>query len=197
MHVRAVAAALLVAGVLSAEDGLTIYELLAPNTHKFLITYDVSTAVEGARFYLNPIRRGSRVSGESVIDLATGKPLEWENIDGKTARESGLLSRDVPDDSLFLNVRLAYPVPKDGQARLRIIKTYEDAASYQGDEKQITFERRLGIRRNVVVLPPGYELIESSVAAIVDTQADGRIRVSALNDRDDELPLKIRGRKLP
>ena len=37
---------------------LTVYELLAPDTHKFAITYDVSTSVEGAPFYVNPIRKG-------------------------------------------------------------------------------------------------------------------------------------------
>jgi len=174
-----VIAVVLSAGIALAEDDFTIYELLAPETHKFAITYDVATSAEGARFYLNPIRRGSKVSDERVVDLATGKALEWENVDA------------------FLKVHLAAPVPKDGQARIRIFKTYEDAASYHGDEKQIVFERSLGIRRNVVVLPGGYELIACSVPVIVSTEADGRIRLSMLNDRDDALPVKITGRRLP
>jgi len=48
-----------------------------------------------------------------------------------------------------------------------------------------------------VVLPAGYELIGSSVPSIVSTQPDGRVRISMLNDRDDQLPVKITGRKLP
>ena len=61
----------------------------------------------------------------------------------------------------------------------------------------VVFDRPLGIRRNVVVLPSGYELIGCSVPAIVSTQPDGRLRVSMLNDRDDQLPVKITGRRLP
>jgi hypothetical protein len=59
------------------------------------------------------------------------------------------------------------------------------------------FERPLGIRRNVVVLPAGYELTACSVPAIVSTQPDGRVRVSMLNDRHDQLPVKIAARRLP
>jgi hypothetical protein len=32
---------------------------------------------------------------------------------------------------------------------------------------------------------------------MVSMDADGRVRVSFLNDRDDQLPVKITGRKLP
>ena len=46
-------------------------------------------------------------------------------------------------------------------------------------------------------LPKGYELVGSSSPAIVSLEADGRIHVSFLNDRDDQLPVKIVGRRLP
>jgi hypothetical protein len=49
----------------------------------------------------------------------------------------------------------------------------------------------------VVLLPKGWELIECASPAIVSTDADGRIRVSFLNDRDDQLPVKIVARRLP
>jgi hypothetical protein len=187
---------ILFASLARAEEDFTVYELLAPETHKFAIVYDVMTSVEGARFYLNPIRRGSKVSDERVIDLATGKALKFETVDAKAARESGL-GGSTPDDSLFLKVYLAAPVPKTGEARIRIYKTYEDAASYGGQGDRIVFDRPLGIKRNVVVLPAGYELIGSTVPSMVSVQADGRVRVSMLNDRDDQLPVKITGRKLP
>jgi hypothetical protein len=187
---------LFAAGVLCAEDDFTVYELLAPETHKFAILYDVATSVEGAKFYLNPIRRGSKATDERVIDLATGKELKFETVDGKAAKETGLRTGNAPDDSLFLKVHLATPVPKDGQARIRIYKTYEDAPSYSAQGDRFVFDRPLGIKRNVVVLPAGYELIACSVPAIVSTQPDGRVRVSMLNDRDDQLPVKITGRRL-
>lgn len=188
---------LLAAGSLAwADEEFTVYELLAPETHKFAIIYDVATSTQGARFFFNPIRRGSKVSDERVIDLATGQPLRFENVDGKAAREGGVRPASAPDDSLFLKVYLAAPVPKDGQARIRIYKTYEDAASYGSQGDRIVFDRPLGIRRNVVVLPSAYELVGCTVPGIVSTQPDGRVRVSMLNDRDDQLPVQITGRRL-
>ena len=195
-RLRFLVAALIVSGLARAEEDFTVYELLAPETHKFAIIYDVATSEEGAKFYLNPIRRGSKASDERVIDLATGKPLKFETVDAKAAREGGLRG-NVPDDSLFLKVYLAAPIPKNGQARIRIYKTYEDAPSYYAQGDRIVFDRPLGIKRNVVVLPAGYELIGSTVPSIVSVQADGRVRVSMLNDRDDQLTVKITGRKLP
>jgi hypothetical protein len=187
----------LVALPLVAERDFTVYELLAPDSHKFAIVYDTATSQEASAFYMNPIRRGSVASGERVIDRATGKELQWEVVDGKTAKQAGLRPAASPDDQDYLKVKLAEPVPKNGEARIRIFKTYEDAASYHADGQQIVFERGLGIRRNVVILPAGYELIGSSVPVTVSTQPDGRIRVGMLNDREDELHVKLVGRKLP
>ncbi len=188
---------LLGGGAAFGQREFTVYELLPPETHRFAIVYDVSTSTEGAKFYLNPIRPGSKLSDERVIDLATGKELKFGNIDGKAAKAAGVRRANVADEDLFLKVDLAVPVPKNGQARIRIYKVYEDAASYGAQGDRIVFDRPLGIRRNVVVLPAGYELIGSSVPSIVSTQPDGRVRVSMLNDRDDQLPVKITGRRLP
>lgn len=195
MLIRLCACVLLFSSAAWGEEDFTVYELLAPETHKFAIIYDVATSVPGAQFYLNPIRRGSKVSDERVIDLATGKPLKFEIVDSKAARESGLRPNAAADDS-FLKVYLAAPVPKVGEARIRIYKTYEDAASYGGEGDRIVFDRPLGIKRNVVVLPAGYELAGCTVPAIVSVQANGRVRVSMLNDRDDQLPVKITGRRI-
>jgi hypothetical protein len=170
----------LLAGTAFAQHEFTVYELLGPETHKFAIIYDVMSSTEGAAFYLNPIRKGSKASDERVIDLATGKELKFEIMNGES-----------------LKVYFSAPIPKQGVARFRIYKTYEDAASYSSQGDRIVFDRPLGVRRNVVVLPAGYELIGSSVPSIVSMQPDGRVRISMLNDRDDQLPVKITGRKLP
>ncbi len=197
MSIRALVLLALAGGTAFAQSEFTVYELLPPETHRFAIVYDVSSSTEGASFFLNPIRRGSKASDESVIDLATGKELKFETVDGKTAKASGIRPAATPDDSLYLKVYFAAPVPKEGQARIRIIKTYEDAASYYSQGDRLVFDRPLGIRRNVVVLPSGFELIGCSVPSIVSTQPDGRVRVSMINDRDDQLPVKIIGRRLP
>jgi hypothetical protein len=187
---------LLVTASLYAADELTVYDLLAPETHKFAIIYDVTATREGAPYFLNPIRRGSVADKESVIDSATGQPLKFDVIDGKTAKAEGMGGRNTADDDQFLRVHLLKPVAKNSETRIRIYKTYTDAASYSEKDGALTWERPLGIKRNVVILPAGYELTSSASPAIVSTDPDGRVRLSFLNDRDDQLPVKIAARRM-
>src|SRR5215475_3740869 len=179
-----------------AADELTVYELLPPSTHSFDIIYDVTATREGAPYFFNPIRQGSSASKERVVDGATGKPLEWDVVDGKSAKASGFVSGRTADTAQFLRVKLARPVPKGGESRIRIYKTYTDAPSYYEKDGGFVFDRPLGIKRNVVVLPAGYELVGSASPGIVSTGEDGRVRVSFLNDRDDQLPVRIVGRRV-
>ncbi len=190
--------AILTAGLqLRAAEAFSIYDLNPPATHSFDIVYDVSSDREGAAYFFNPIRPGSVSTNERVLDLFTGKPLEFAEVDAKTARESGLVRGKIADDQKYIRVKFAHPVPKNGEVRIRILKTYTDPPSYYEKDNTLVFDRPLGIKRNVVILPKGYELVASASPAIVTTDADGRVRVSFLNDRDDQLPVKITGRKLP
>src|SRR5512145_1289832 len=101
-----------------SDDEYTRYELLPPDTASFKITYDVAAVTPGAKFYFNPIRQGSIASDESVIDLMSGRPLEFKEVSGAEARESGLTRADV--DGRYIRVTLARPVPEGGEARIRI-----------------------------------------------------------------------------
>ena len=190
--------ALLLASPALADDDFTLYDLLAPDTHQFAITYDVTTSREGAELFFNPIRPGSVATKERVIARATGKELQFEVVSGKEAKTSGLVSDKTSDDEQFIRVHLPAAVPKGGETRIRIFKTYTDAASYFVDKSgRLVFTRPLGIKRNVVLLPKGWELIECASPGIISTDADGRARVSFLNDRDDQLPVKITAQRLP
>ena len=197
MRVALAAAILGATRTARAADELTVYDLQPPATHSFDIVYDVSATREGAAVFLNPIRAGSTASKERVIDRATGKPLEFAVVDGKTAKASGDAPARTADDALFLRVKLAHPVARGAEARIRIYKTYTDAPSYYEKDGALVFDRPLGIKRNIVILPAGYELTGCASPAIVSTESDGRIHVSFLNDRDDQLPVRITARKLP
>ena len=198
MHVRAGLALLtFLAAPAAADDEWTLYELLAPDSHRFAITYDVSVTEPGARAFLNPIRRGATASDEKVVLRATGQELKFTQGTGAQARAEGLAPPDAAPDDAFIRVALPEPVPPGAETRLRIFKTYADAKSYFAEGDRIVFDRGLSIRRNVVVLPAGYELVGTSVPAIVSTGADGRLRISVVNDRDDVLPVRITGRRLP
>ena len=111
-----------------SEDEYTRYELLAPDTASFKIVYDVTAVTPGAKFFFNPIRKGSEASDESVIDLMTGAPLKFHEVTGAEAREAGLTGADL--DTHYIQVELARPVPDGGEGRIRILKTYKDAKSY-------------------------------------------------------------------
>jgi len=182
---------------LVAADEFTLYELQLPETHQFAITYDITATHEGARFFFNPIRPGSVATKERVIERSTGKELKFEVVNGKAAKATGLVPAETPDKAEFIKVYLPAPVPKGGETRIRIFKTYTDAPSYTLTDGQLVFVRPLGIKRNVVVLPKGWELVECASPGIVSTDDDGRVRVSFLNDRDDQLPVKIVARRLP
>ena len=194
---RILAILLLWCAAASAADEFTLYELLPPETHQFAITYDVTATREGAQFFFNPVRPGSTASKERVIARDTGKDLKFELVSGKDAKTTGLVPPQTSDDAQFIKVYLPAPVPKGGETRIRIFKTYTDAPSYYVKDGLLVFDRPFGIKRNVVVLPMGWELVGSTSPAIVSTDADGRIRASFVNDRDDQLPVKITARRLP
>lgn len=170
--------------------GYTRYELLAPGSGKFRIIYDITAVRPGATAFFNPIRKGSVASDESVIDLASGQPLKFAQVSGGQARTSGLPEADPASD--YIRVELAHPVPADGgEARMRILKTYEDAKSYHVDGGVLTFERGLGIKKNAVVLPGGYVLLDCNYPSQVTQERDGRIRVSFFNVTPGEAPLRL------
>jgi hypothetical protein len=175
-----------------AEDAYTRYELLAPDTASFRIIYDVSAVSPGARYFFNPIRIGSEASDESVIDMASGKPLAFEVVSGAAARESGLRNADL--EGQYIRVALARPVPEGGEARIRIIKTYRDQKTYRRDGNAIVFDRPLGIARNSVVLPSGYELVACNIPSQILEEADGRIAISFMNPYPVQSPLVLRAR---
>ena len=175
-------------------DEYTRYELLEPGSSQFHILYEVTATSSGAPFFFNPIRKGSEASGESVVDLASGAPLPFDVVSGAEAKREGL--SDAEPDVSYIRVRLPRPVPKDGGVRLLIDKTYKDPKSYSVAGDTIVFSRSLGIRRNSIVLPKGYELVECNVAAQVLREADGRLKVSFMNLTLNEAPVVVRARRL-
>src|SRR5215475_11975564 len=177
-------------------DTYTRYELLAPETHQFRIFYEVTETKPGARFHFNAIRPGSEASDEEIYDLATGKPLKFEVVGGAQARA------DAPDGNFdpatkYIKVHLAHPVPARGEYRLRIDKTYKDEKSYYSEGDLIVFKRPLGIPRDSVVLPTGYEIVSTSVAAQVISQPDGRLKLAFVNPGSGgQLEVTIHARRL-
>ena len=175
-------------------DEYTRYELLDPETASFRIYYEVTATTAGAKFYYNPIRKGSIASDESVYDAMLGTPLHFEVVSGTQARKDALM-RDADPATHYIRVTLARPVPGNGAARLLIVKTYKDTKSYYMDGTTLVFNRPLGVKRNKVVLPPGYEVVGLTVPSQILTQQDGRIAISFLHAGAGEAPLVVRANK--
>jgi hypothetical protein len=174
------------------EDDYTRYELLGPDTAQFRILYEVTATTAGAPYFFNAIRKGSIATDERVADMMTGQPLTWEIVNGAQARREGHPTADLETE--WLKVHLARPVPKGGEARVLIDKTYKDPKSYFRDGDTIVFDRSLGIRRNAIVLPAGYRLISCNVPSQVMSTADGRVMITFMNPGPAAAPLVIRAK---
>jgi hypothetical protein len=175
-------------------DAYTRYELLAPGSAKFRIIYEVTATTAGATYYFNPIRKGSIATDESVFDRATGKPLQFDVVGAAVAQAGGMRNRDT--SQTYIRVKLARPVPPDGgEARVLIDKTYEDTTSYFLRGDTLVFTRPLGIKRNSVILPKGYELISSSFPSQVLQEGDGRIGISFWNNTPSEAAVTVRAKR--
>ena len=174
-------------------DEYTRYELLSPESGSFRIRYEVTATTAGAKYYYNPIRKGSVASDEAVYDAMSGEALQFEVVNGEEARKDSLMA-DADAGANFIKVHLARPVPAEGQGRLIILKTYKDVKSYYREGEAIVFNRSLGIKRNSVVLPAGYEVVGCNVPSQILAQEDGRIAVSFMNGSAGEAPLVLRAK---
>ena len=180
--------------VQTQSDDYTRYELLAPGSAKFRIYYEVTATTAGATQFFNPIRKGSVASDERVFDRLTGAPLAFDVVGGDVARAGGV--RNADSTSQYIRVHLARPVPKDGEARILIDKTYYDPKSYYEENGLLVFARPLGIKRNAIVLPRDYELVSCNVPSQV-IEENGRLSVSFWNALPAEAPLVVKARRLP
>jgi hypothetical protein len=180
-------------------DDYTRYELLAPGTGKFRILYEVTATTPGATQFFNAIRTGSVASDERVWDRMTGQPLKFDEVGQEIARAGGVgggrAGAPIDTTQKYIRVQLARPVPEDGEGRVLIDKTYFDPKSYFEENGEIVFNRGLGIKRNAVVLPVGYELVSCNYPSQIIQEADGRVAIAFWNNTPPEAPLVLRARK--
>jgi hypothetical protein len=139
------------------EDEYVRYELLDPPALGFRITHDLSVVTAGATSHSDGVPVDAQVSDVSVIDAMTGAPLAFRL---SAAR---------------IDITLARPVPKGGQARIRILETLKDRISYRQFGSDIAFGHPSSIRRGVIVLPKQVELIHTDMPMQVIQEPDGRI----------------------
>jgi hypothetical protein len=167
---------------LFTQDAYTQYELLEPGSESFRITF-LPEERPGATEIVNATRGGSEGSGVEVYDPRTGNPLKftYEPIPGEA-------------DGHQIRAQLPIKVPEGGIGRVLIYKTYKDPRTYMMNGKDIVWVRSLSGYRLGVVLPRGYALVSSNVAAQMTTMADGRLKLAFANPSGQSNPVTIHAR---
>lgn len=174
-----------------------VYFLQDPSTNSFSLYHDYTESRPGTDKYINIVRTGSRSSNPSSYILDTGEVLKHETLKGAeiTAKQIDIGEAVTPDTEIVVTY---FPAVKPGQSiRLRLSETYTAPQSYRFEGSDLVFERSLGRTRNSVVLPSGWYLTASSIAAVVSETPDKLIRLDFVNNRPDSLDVYIKGRKRP
>jgi hypothetical protein len=144
----------------ASEDEYVRYELLAPESSRFRVRHDASVIAAGTRVAVIAVDRQNMPTDARATDLASGESLAVDLVAGA------------------IRVQLARPVPKDGEARVRVEYTERDARRYVNDGQKIMFARTPGLSRGSVVLPAGYRVTGCNVPSQILATPDGRIVIS-------------------
>ena len=178
----------------AAQTREIVYHLRPPETHSFDLTHDYTEERPGVGAYVNVVRAGSTVSNPSARDLDTGAALTTEMVRGAAItaidpRETGVTAATTAVVFRFP------PVAAGASRRIRIAETYTDPDRYRIVAGELVWHRAFGRPANAVVLPAGWVLTNSTIAAAVSTTADGRTRLDFLNPRPDDIDVVITARR--
>lgn len=177
------------------QDREIVYFLNDPSTNSFDLYHDYTEARPGVGNYFNVVRAGSRASNPSARLLDTGEALKVETLKGDEIQRRGLNVGETlqPDTEVVV---ISFPPVQPGKtARLRISETYTDPGRYFVEGEEFVWDRAFGRPRNAVVLPAGWTAVASSIPAVIQEQADGRLKMDFDNNRPDEVQVLIRGRR--
>jgi hypothetical protein len=163
---------------LFTQEAYTQYEILAPGSEQFRITFFTDTNRPGATEIVNATRAGSEGTDVEVFDPRTGKPMKF-------------VYEVQPNGDHAIRAALPFPVPEGGIGRALILKTYKDARTYMMNGQNIVWVRSLAGYRLGVVLPKGFAFLSSDVAAQVSTLSDGRLKIAFANPSGQSNPVTI------
>jgi hypothetical protein len=177
------------------QDREIVYFLQQPETHAFDLYHDYTESRPGVDRYLNVVRGGSAVSNPSALILDTGEKLVVETLKGAQITEAQIdIGEPVTARSEVVVIR--FPVVTRGQSvRLRISETYTDAGRYGVVGDELVWDRAFGRPANAMVLPAGWYLTNCSIPATVSIQADGRVRLDFINQRNDNVEVLVTAKR--
>ncbi len=159
------------------QDREISYWLLDPDSHQFRISHDFNVTKVGQKTVQSFIRKGSVASNPRFFNLDTGEELKAYAVEGA------------------VNADLPHAVAEGESVRIRVLETYTDPVGYKVDNGELVWDRTLGRPRNLVTLPAGWMLSESTVPVIVSLDAEGRVVCKYANARTDEIHVVLKARK--
>ena len=165
---------------LFTQEAYTQYEILAPGSEAFRIKYLPEEARPGATVLVNATRGGSEGSDVEVYDPRTGQPLKFTY--GPAANDP---------ETHEIRATLPIPVPVGGVGRVLIYKTYKDPRTYIMNGEDVVWVRSLSGYRLGVILPLGFALTSSNVAAQMSVTPEGQIKLAFANPSGQSNPVTI------
>jgi hypothetical protein len=177
------------------QDREIVYFLQPPETHAFDLYHDYTESRAGVDNYLNIVRGGSKASNPSALILDTGEKLTVETLRGTKITEAKIdIGEPVTAQSEVVLIRFA-PVKQGQSVRLRISETYTDPNRYRLVGDELVWDRAFGRPANAMVLPQGWYLTNCSIPVTVSLQADGRVRLDFINQRNDNIEVLVTARR--
>ena len=169
---------------LFTQDAYTEYAILKPGSEQFRIRFLPEEPRPGATELVNATRGGSEGSDVEVYDPRTGKPLKFAYQPARNDPETHEIRATLP-----------IPVPEGGIGRLLIYKTYKDPRTYMMHGEDVVWVRSLSGYRLGVILPLGFALTSSNVAAQQSVTEDGRLKLAFANPSGQSNPVTIHAHK--
>ena len=177
------------------QDREITYWLLPPQTHQFRISYDFNVARTGQSSVHSFVRKGSVVTESAIYDLDTGEKLRTHQVTGMAVNALGYYPSPSPADMVVVQGDLPHALAADESVRVRVIETYTDPQSYTLSNGELTWDRTLGRPRNIVTLPAGWYLTETTVPAIISLDTEGRVQCRFDNPRNDEIHVVLKAER--
>lgn len=176
------------------QDREITYWLLPPETHQFRISHDFNVTRPGQSSVHSFVRKGSVVTESEIYDLDTGEKLPTHKVTGKSVNALGYYPTPTEDDTVVVQGDLPHPLAAGESARVRVIEIYTDPKSYTLANGELTWDRTLGRPRDIVTLPLGWYLTESTVPAIISLDSEGRVVCRFANPRNDEIHVILKAK---
>ncbi len=172
------------------------YWLLAPETHRFLISHDFTVTKVGQKSVHSFVRKGSDVAPDSkMFNLDTGEPLFTHIVKGKEVNLLNYYANPTDPEGLVVQGDLPHAVEEGQTVRIRVEETYTDPAGYTMKGNELVWTRTLGRPVNFVTLPAGWMLTSVNTPAVITLDREGRVTMRFTNIRNDEIAVTIRARK--